>query len=192
MYLLSSDSAFLPSSPAFSVLKRIYGTDKITTSYSNTISSVAFAGTVVGMLAFGYLSDKLGRKFGMVCTASIAPIINGASPAHDADACHRHRRPLLGSFGSIQWSAPQCEWLARDAKRVSVSVSNFFELTGIHQVFASQLPSRYRHRCGISLRFSGGVGTVRRAWHQQELAASLVRPCHQYERISHMRAAYSS
>lgn len=55
------------------VLKRIYGPEKITTNYSNTISSVAFAGTVVGMLVFGYLSDKLGRKFGMVRTASIAP-----------------------------------------------------------------------------------------------------------------------
>jgi MFS family permease len=26
----------------------------------------AAQGTVVGMLAFGYLSDKVGRKFGMV------------------------------------------------------------------------------------------------------------------------------
>lgn len=47
------------------VLVRIYG-DKISANYSTTLSSLAFAGTVVGMLTFGYLSDKLGRKFGMV------------------------------------------------------------------------------------------------------------------------------
>ncbi|KAG1747157.1 major facilitator superfamily domain-containing protein [Suillus paluster] len=44
------------------LLKRIYTTG-ITTNYSTTLSSVAFAGTVVGMLTFGYLSDKVGRKF---------------------------------------------------------------------------------------------------------------------------------
>ena len=48
-----------------SVLVRIYG-DKISANYSTTLSSLAFAGTVVGMLVFGYLSDKMGRKFGMV------------------------------------------------------------------------------------------------------------------------------
>ncbi len=76
---LSENASCLRSLPFFlAVLKRIYGPEKITANYSNTISSVAFAGTVVGMLVFGYLSDKLGRKFGMVRTASIAPIANGA------------------------------------------------------------------------------------------------------------------
>ncbi|EIW85587.1 MFS general substrate transporter [Coniophora puteana RWD-64-598 SS2] len=48
-------------------LTRIYGAAALnsSTDYSNTLSSVAFAGFVVGMLAFGWLSDKLGRKFGM-------------------------------------------------------------------------------------------------------------------------------
>ena len=48
------------------VLKRIYGDELTKNNYSTTVSSLAFAGTVVGMLTFGYLSDKLGRKFGMV------------------------------------------------------------------------------------------------------------------------------
>ena len=47
------------------MLKRVYGA-QVTKSYSTTLSSVTFAGTVVGMLVFGYLSDRLGRKFGMV------------------------------------------------------------------------------------------------------------------------------
>ena len=48
------------------VLKRVYGTSQITANYSTTLSSLTFAGTVFGMLVFGYLSDKMGRKFGMV------------------------------------------------------------------------------------------------------------------------------
>ncbi|KAG6807552.1 hypothetical protein H0H92_007117 [Tricholoma furcatifolium] len=49
------------------LLKRIYGTDVVSAhNYSTVLSSLAFAGTVVGMLIFGYLSDKMGRKFGMV------------------------------------------------------------------------------------------------------------------------------
>jgi MFS family permease len=52
-------------------MKRIYGADAFAaaggkTSAATILSSVGFAGMVVGMLTFGYLSDKLGRKFGMV------------------------------------------------------------------------------------------------------------------------------
>lgn len=53
------------------MLKRVYGTENVTAhNYSNVINSLAFAGTVVGMLTFGYLSDKMGRKFGMVSGSS--------------------------------------------------------------------------------------------------------------------------
>ena len=49
------------------MLGNIYGSSTLKGQhYSQTITSVAFAGTVVGMLVFGYLSDKMGRKFGMV------------------------------------------------------------------------------------------------------------------------------
>ncbi|KAG1896505.1 major facilitator superfamily domain-containing protein [Suillus fuscotomentosus] len=65
------------------LLERIYGTGSggITTNYSTTLSSVAFAGTVVGMLTFGYLSDKAGRKFGMMSATGIVAIFSGLSAA---------------------------------------------------------------------------------------------------------------
>lgn len=47
------------SSPA--VLKRIYGAEAVEhNNYATTLASVAFAGTIVGMLSFGFLSDKYG------------------------------------------------------------------------------------------------------------------------------------
>lgn len=57
-------------SPFSTVLTRIYGKAAVSHhNYSTTLSSVAFAGTIVGMLSFGYMSDKFGRKFGMVRNA---------------------------------------------------------------------------------------------------------------------------
>ncbi|KAG2361276.1 major facilitator superfamily domain-containing protein [Suillus spraguei] len=66
------------------ILKRIYGTTgpgSISSTYSSTISSVAFAGFVVGMLGFGYLSDKVGRKFGMMFASGIIALFSGLSAA---------------------------------------------------------------------------------------------------------------
>ncbi|KAG2132689.1 major facilitator superfamily domain-containing protein [Suillus bovinus] len=70
-------------SMTITVLKRIYGTGSggITTNYSTTLSSVAFAGIVVGMFTFGYLSDKAGRKFGMMSATGIIAVFSGLSSA---------------------------------------------------------------------------------------------------------------
>jgi MFS family permease len=59
-----------------SVLKILYPDAVKHNNYSKTLTSVAFAGTFVGMLIFGWISDKIGRKFGMVRT------ISGTSDAH--------------------------------------------------------------------------------------------------------------
>ncbi|EDR09972.1 MFS Git1p-related glycerophosphoinositol and glycerophosphocholine permease [Laccaria bicolor S238N-H82] len=54
------------------LLSRIYGADELAHhNYSRILTSVAFAGTIVGMLTFGYLSDKIGRKFGMPPASSL-------------------------------------------------------------------------------------------------------------------------
>ena len=44
------------------MLRRIYGKRVDAHNYATTLASVAFAGTIVGMLVFGYLSDKIGTS----------------------------------------------------------------------------------------------------------------------------------
>ncbi|EIW83999.1 MFS Git1p-related glycerophosphoinositol and glycerophosphocholine permease [Coniophora puteana RWD-64-598 SS2] len=76
-------------------LKRIYGDDALTgNNYSNTLSSVAFAGTVVGMLAFGWISDKLGRKFGMMSATAIVAFFSLLSAA--SAGAHNSLSGLVG------------------------------------------------------------------------------------------------
>ncbi|KAJ3889792.1 metabolite transporter [Lentinula edodes] len=65
------------------LLKRIYGDEITAHNYSTVVSSVAFAGTVVGMLVFGYLSDKMGRKFGMMTATGIVAFFSLLSAASE-------------------------------------------------------------------------------------------------------------
>jgi MFS family permease len=58
------------------ILKRLYPTEVASHNYSRTLSSLAFAGTIVGMLLFGYLSDKIGRKFGMMSATGIVALFS--------------------------------------------------------------------------------------------------------------------
>lgn len=51
------------------VIQRQYG-NVISENASTILRSLTFAGTVLGMLIFGYMSDKIGRKFGMVSIVS--------------------------------------------------------------------------------------------------------------------------
>ncbi|KAF9038118.1 putative metabolite transporter [Panaeolus papilionaceus] len=64
------------------ILRRVYGADALAAhNYGTTLSSLGFAGTVVGMLTFGYLSDRMGRKFGMMAASGIVVLFSGLSAA---------------------------------------------------------------------------------------------------------------
>ncbi|KNZ76910.1 putative metabolite transport protein [Termitomyces sp. J132] len=64
------------------LLTRIYGQQALADhNYSTIVNSTGFAGTVVGMLLFGLLSDKIGRKFGMMSAATIVILFSGLSAA---------------------------------------------------------------------------------------------------------------
>lgn len=64
------------------LLKQKYGTDRITAhNFATILNSLAFAGTVVGQLSFGYISDKVGRKFGMMTATAIVAVCSLLSAA---------------------------------------------------------------------------------------------------------------
>jgi len=59
------------------ILHRIYpDTFANDSNYGTVLSSLAFAGTIVGMLSFGWLSDKVGRKFGMMSATVIVAVFS--------------------------------------------------------------------------------------------------------------------
>ncbi|KAI0749498.1 metabolite transporter [Daedaleopsis nitida] len=82
------------------LLKRIYG-DAISKNYSTTLSSLTFAGTVVGMLVFGYLSDKLGRKFGMMTATGIVALFSGLSAA--SSGAHHSINGMLAMLSACRF-----------------------------------------------------------------------------------------
>lgn len=53
------------------MLKRIYPTEYANSSAQNNVSSITFAGTVVGMLFFGYTSDRYSRKWSLFASTVI-------------------------------------------------------------------------------------------------------------------------
>jgi MFS family permease len=58
------------------ILGKIYPDTYPNSNYSRNITSIVFAGTVLGQLVFGYLSDKVGRKFGMVSATVIVVLFS--------------------------------------------------------------------------------------------------------------------
>ena len=53
------------------MLKAIYKTEYTSSRAQSNVSSVTFAGTVVGMLFFGYTSDHFSRKWSLLCSTII-------------------------------------------------------------------------------------------------------------------------
>ncbi|GAA6009663.1 hypothetical protein JCM10207_004146 [Rhodosporidiobolus poonsookiae] len=61
------------------ILGRIYPDDYGKNHYSQLFSGMAYLGTVVGMLSFGYLVDRYGRKYGMLTASGIMIVFTALS-----------------------------------------------------------------------------------------------------------------
>ncbi|KAF8887077.1 MFS Git1p-related glycerophosphoinositol and glycerophosphocholine permease [Infundibulicybe gibba] len=59
------------------LLIRIYGEEALTEKNINRmLTSLSYAGTIIGMLTFGFLSDKVGRKFGMLASSGTVAVFS--------------------------------------------------------------------------------------------------------------------
>ncbi|KAF8223841.1 MFS Git1p-related glycerophosphoinositol and glycerophosphocholine permease [Tricholoma matsutake] len=84
------------------ILTRIYGKPALAqNNHSTVLSSLTFAGTVVGMLLFGYLSDKIGRKFGMMAATGIVALFSGLSAA--SSGAHGSLGGLLSMLSAMRF-----------------------------------------------------------------------------------------
>ncbi|KAF8887086.1 putative metabolite transporter [Infundibulicybe gibba] len=62
------------------LLIRIYGKKALSDGdIDRTLTSLSYAGIIIGMLAFGFLSDKVGRKFGMMASSAIVVAFSALS-----------------------------------------------------------------------------------------------------------------
>ena len=60
------------------IFKTIYK-DAMTAERLETLNAIAFAGTIIGMLTFGYFSDAVGRKSGMIIATMIILVFTALS-----------------------------------------------------------------------------------------------------------------
>ncbi|CAK5275855.1 unnamed protein product [Mycena citricolor] len=74
------------------LIKRSYP-GQVPANYSTTLSSVVFVGNVLGMLVFGYFSDKIGRKTGMMVAAGLVAFFSALSAA--SSGAHGSVRGLI-------------------------------------------------------------------------------------------------
>ncbi|KAF8079338.1 putative metabolite transporter [Lyophyllum atratum] len=85
-----------------SVLTRIYGEEALSHhNYSTVVRSVGFAGFVVGMILFGYLSDKMGRKFGMMSASALILLFSGLSAS--SSGAHGNVGGLLSMLSAMRF-----------------------------------------------------------------------------------------
>jgi len=85
------------------LLGRAYGPDALKShNFTSTIASIIFAGTVVGMLVFGYLSDKvLGRKSGMMTATGIVAVFTALAAA--SSGAHHSVSGLLSMLAACRF-----------------------------------------------------------------------------------------
>ncbi|KAI3405414.1 GIT3 [Candida oxycetoniae] len=118
-------------STVLSALKRIYGDEFTKSNAINNIGSIAFVGTVVGQLSFGYISDRIARKGGMMA-ANIMLIVFTLLCA-------------VGSWGVTVQGFFACFTVWRFFLGVAIG-AEYPTSSVIASEFANQLPSGQRNR----------------------------------------------
>ncbi|KAF8525794.1 major facilitator superfamily domain-containing protein [Hysterangium stoloniferum] len=58
------------------IIRRKFGATAVSAQQKTNLNAIAFAGTIIGMLLFGYISDKMGRKFGMMAATGIVTLFS--------------------------------------------------------------------------------------------------------------------
>ncbi|EMG46334.1 GIT2 Glycerophosphodiester transporter GIT2 [Candida maltosa Xu316] len=114
-----------------SCLKMIYGDEFTQSNAINNIGSIGFVGTVVGQLSFGYISDRIARKGGMM-TANIMLIFFTLMCA-------------VGSWGVTTQGFFACLTVWRFFLGVAIG-AEYPTSSVIASEFANQLPAGKRNR----------------------------------------------
>lgn len=118
-------------STVLSCLKMIYGDEFSKSNAINNISSIAFVGTVVGQLGFGYISDRIARRGGMMA-ANIMLIVFTLLCA-------------VGSRGATTQGFFACLTVWRFFLGVAIG-AEYPTSSVIASEFANQLPAGHRNR----------------------------------------------
>ena len=114
-----------------SCLKQIYGDEFTQSNAINNIGSIGFVGTVVGQLSFGYISDRIDRKGGMLA-ANVMLIIFTLLCA-------------VGSWGVTVQGFFACLTVWRFFLGVAIG-AEYPTSSVIASEFANQLPPGHRNR----------------------------------------------
>ncbi|KAG5417823.1 GIT3 [Candida metapsilosis] len=118
-------------SVVLSCLKMIYGDEFTKSNAMSNISSIAFVGTVVGQLSFGYISDRVARRGGMMA-ANIMLIVFTLLCA-------------VGSWGATTQGFFACLTVWRFFLGVGIG-AEYPTSSVIASEFANQLPPGKRNR----------------------------------------------
>ncbi|KAI5967170.1 GIT3 [Candida margitis] len=118
-------------STVLSCLKKIYPEESAKSNALNNIASIAFVGTVVGQLGFGYISDRVARRGGMMA-ANIMLILFTLLCA-------------VGSWGATVQGFFACFTVWRFFLGVAIG-AEYPTSSVIASEFANQLPAGRRNR----------------------------------------------
>jgi MFS family permease len=115
------------------ILSRLYPTTYATSNATNNVSSIAFVGTVVGQLSFGYIADNIARKGGLM-VANIMLILFTILCAVGTWGAHGSQYGMFAALTAFRFFLG----IAIGAEYPTASV--------IASEFANQLPAGHRNR----------------------------------------------